>query len=85
MIWGLEMLSLTVKQNNCKKFSFFFLFFFSLCVCVCTHLYLWKISPSWKELGYLYFSTKQFKVFLQLSTKLCSDTDSLTLEVLTLW
>ena len=43
------MLSLTVKQNNCKKFSFFFPLFFFLCVCVCVCVYVCVHAPVFME------------------------------------
>ena len=64
MIWGLEMLSLTVKQNNCKKFSFFFLFFFSLCVCVCACTCIYgKFPPHEKSLVIYTFLLSNLRSF----------------------
>lgn len=70
MIWGLQISSLTVKQqqqNSAKNFSLFFVVAFMENPLPCKRGW----DPS--------FSSKQFRVSLGPSTKLCPATDILTL------
>lgn len=77
MIRGLQISSLTVKQQR-KSPRHFSGVFFSVVAFV-------DFCPPKGGRHAFFFFCKQFRACSKLSTKLCTGTDTLTLKMLTLW